>query len=148
MTPFFHKAITELLISPGKVPGENQSLFPVSDSSSASTSLVLFATFKEGAFPTLHVTTARPRAVRVSGSRRGLLPESAGRHENQRSASPRLRTAAEAQYHSNPPLLPTSFPRSVSSCCKIIRPARRPSEPKNNFSDPVFFPNFSRFLGG
>ena len=118
MTPFFHKAITELLISPGKVPGENQSLFPVSDSSSASTSLVLFATFKEGAFPTLHVTTARPRAVRVSGSRRGLLPESAGRHENQRSASPRLRTAAEAQYHSNPPLLPTSFPRSVSIAVK------------------------------
>ena len=118
MTPFFHKAITELLISPGKVPGGNQSLFPVSDSSSASTSLVLFATFKEGAFPTLHVTTARPRAVRVSGSRRGLLPESAGRHENQRSASPRLRTAAEAQYHSNPPLLPTSFPRSVSIAVK------------------------------
>ena len=118
MTPFFHKAITELPISPGKVPGENQSLFPVSDSSSASTSLVLFATFKEGAFPTLHVTTARPRAVRVSGSRRGLLPESAGRHENQRSASPRLRTAAEAQYHSNPPLLPTSFPRSVSFAVK------------------------------
>ena len=118
MTPFFHKAITELPISPGKVPGENQSLFPVSDSSSASTSLVLFATFKEGAFPTLHVTTARPRAVRVSGSRRGLLPESAGRHENQRSASPRLRTAAEAQYHSNPPLLPTSFPRSVSIAVK------------------------------
>ena len=118
MTPFFHKAITELLISPGKVPGGNQSLFPVSDSRSASTSLVLFATFKEGAFPTLHVTTARPRAVRVSGSRRGLLPESAGRHENQRSASPRLRTAAEAQYHSNPPLLPTSFPRSVSIAVK------------------------------
>ena len=29
MTPFFHKAITELLISPGKVPEENQSVFPV-----------------------------------------------------------------------------------------------------------------------
>ena len=138
MTPFFHKAITELPISPGKVPGENQSLFPVSDSSSASTSLVLFATFKEGAFPTLHVTTARPRAVRVSGSRRGLLPESAGRHENQRSASPRLRTAAEAQYHSNPPLLPTSFPRSVSIAVKSSD-EREDQVSQKKFFCPCFF---------